>query len=220
MGWPSWSTLCTVMSALNVCTSSARIGCLERGRQLRGSRVGRVAHSHFHARPERLRALVVPCVDDAAADMFAWAEVSLCSLTQVIVCVRFGAVSSATIVSTWHSHLDAGLHIPMLVAFRMLIWSSCSCLCCLLKMLASEISRERRGRSGRGDTGAEFFEDFLGCGGFLGFFSPRLRNNPCNLLERFCGVGNVDVFGREARGVAAPALTERRGSYIDGIVNV
>lgn len=29
MGWPSCRTLWTVMSALNVCTSSARIGCLE-----------------------------------------------------------------------------------------------------------------------------------------------------------------------------------------------
>jgi hypothetical protein len=31
IGWPSWRTLWTVMSALNVCTSSARIGCLALG---------------------------------------------------------------------------------------------------------------------------------------------------------------------------------------------
>ena len=28
IGWPSWRTLCIVISALNVCTSSARMGCL------------------------------------------------------------------------------------------------------------------------------------------------------------------------------------------------
>jgi len=35
------------------------------------------ADAHFHALPERGRALVVPCVDDAAADMLACASVSL-----------------------------------------------------------------------------------------------------------------------------------------------
>lgn len=34
-GWPSCSTLCMVMSALNVCISSARIGCLQALGQLR-----------------------------------------------------------------------------------------------------------------------------------------------------------------------------------------
>jgi hypothetical protein len=36
MGWPSWRTLCTVMSALNVWISSARIGCLRGGQQCSG----------------------------------------------------------------------------------------------------------------------------------------------------------------------------------------
>ena len=30
IGWPSWRTLWTVIRALNVCTSSARMGCLQR----------------------------------------------------------------------------------------------------------------------------------------------------------------------------------------------
>lgn len=36
MGWPSWRTLCTVMSALNVWISSARIGCLDGGQRRSG----------------------------------------------------------------------------------------------------------------------------------------------------------------------------------------
>lgn len=34
-------------------------------------------HLHFHARPERVRVLVVPCVNNAAADMLSYASVRL-----------------------------------------------------------------------------------------------------------------------------------------------
>jgi hypothetical protein len=118
MGWPSWRTLCTVMSALNVWISSARIGCLRWWSVvLRPAECAqRVAvwclcrDVHFHALPEGGRALVVPCVYNTCAHMLACRYDELRSAVSEVADVRFGETSS------------------ILVALRILIASSVSCL--------------------------------------------------------------------------------------------
>lgn len=65
---------------------------------------------HFHALPKGGRALVVPCVHDACAHMLACRHNELRSVASEDADVRFGETSS------------------MLVALRMLIASSDSCL--------------------------------------------------------------------------------------------
>lgn len=67
----------------------------------RGGGLGELVH--FHASPERQRRLVVPGVDDAAADVFACAAVSQVHFSAVRhKHIRFGAVSSVyyVLVST------------------------------------------------------------------------------------------------------------------------
>jgi len=116
MGWPSCRTLWTVMSALNVCTSSARIGCLgalsaspRYWPAAPESRLGR--HLHFHALPKRGRALVVPSVYDACSHVFPCTAISFVYMARFRgPDVRLGDTSS------------------MLVALRMLMASSDSCL--------------------------------------------------------------------------------------------
>lgn len=115
MGWPSWRTLCTVMSALNVWISSARIGCLRsQSVVFRCARVVIVwdvwRDVHFHALPEGGRALVVPCVHDTCSHMLACRHNELRSVVSEAADVRLGETSS------------------MLVALRMLMASSDSCL--------------------------------------------------------------------------------------------
>jgi hypothetical protein len=68
------------------------------------------ANLHFHALPERGRALVVPCVHDACSHMFSCAKISFDGLMSGVADIRLGDISS------------------MLVALRILMASSDSCL--------------------------------------------------------------------------------------------
>jgi|SRR5690242_3973415 len=119
MGWPSWRTLCTVMSALNVWISSARIGCLRPQSVVFGGfscacmvviALDLWRDLHFHALPEGGGALVVPCVHDTCSHMLACRHNELRSVVSEVADVRLGETSS------------------MLVALRMLMASSDSCL--------------------------------------------------------------------------------------------
>jgi hypothetical protein len=78
MGCPSCRTLCIVISALKVCTSSAKVGCLNCALVSCPSSVQ--CHLHFHASPKGSARLVVPSVDDAASNML--------SLGRSLVCAR------------------------------------------------------------------------------------------------------------------------------------
>ena len=71
------------MRALNVCTSSARIGWLRvddnvvsgpraMKRSWATQQSGMLIDPHFHAGPEGLGGFVVPCVHDACTDVFAY----------------------------------------------------------------------------------------------------------------------------------------------------
>lgn len=69
IGCPSCKTLCIVIRALNVWTSSARTGCLEVCQQQPHPHPLTI-HVHFHASPEGRRGFMIPCIDDATANMF------------------------------------------------------------------------------------------------------------------------------------------------------
>jgi hypothetical protein len=65
------------MRALKVWTSSARIGCLGERAISKCSFYGGIeVNIHLHALPERRRVLVVPCINNAAADMFSCTNMS------------------------------------------------------------------------------------------------------------------------------------------------
>lgn len=75
-GCPSCKTLCIVIRALNVWTSSARTGCLDCPHQhttLTPTSTPisySIFHLHFHAGPEGLRRFMIPCVNDTTANVF------------------------------------------------------------------------------------------------------------------------------------------------------
>lgn len=77
-GCPSCKTLCIVIRALNVWTSSARTGCLDVHQSAHSNPnnnpnnyTHKAIHVHFHTGPEGLRRFMIPCVDDTTANMFS-----------------------------------------------------------------------------------------------------------------------------------------------------
>lgn len=105
-----------MINALKDCTSSARIGCLERERGNVSAELCEACPSkinaHFHASPERLRGLVVPSVYDTRPHMFAYYAVSLGSCTlKSLAQARFGAVSSVVPQVSQTARIQGALYV-------------------------------------------------------------------------------------------------------------
>lgn len=129
IGWPSWRTLWMVMRPLKVWTSSAKMGCL----WIVGHWESPVSredgyHPHFHSSPERLGGLVVPGIYDACSHMFPCHPLSLTFTECGSDKHTFWGGLLCSRISRSRNLREPVETVPMLVALRMLIVSSASCL--------------------------------------------------------------------------------------------